>query len=49
MLIAMQYHPYPPLRVRATEIDLKAVEFISSLIRWIGDTYESLMAVGNIK
>ena len=39
MIIDVQYQPYPPLRALATEMALKAVEFISSLVRWIDDTY----------
>ena len=49
MIIAMQYQSYPPVRSLDTEMALKAVEFISALVRWIDDNYESLLAVGNIK
>ena len=45
----MKYHPYPPLRTLTTEMTLKAVEFISALVTWIDDTYESLLVGGNIK
>ena len=31
------------------EIDLRLVELVSALVRWIDDTYESLLAGGNIK
>ena len=49
MIIAMQYQSYPPVRSLDTEMALKAVEFISVLVRWIDDNHESLLAVGNIK
>ena len=48
-IIAIKYQPYPLLRALATEMTLKAVELISVLISWIDDTYESLLAVSNIK
>ena len=45
----MKYHPYPLLRTLTTEMTLKSVEFISALVTWIDDTYESLLVGGNIK
>ena len=49
MIITMQYHSYPPLRALTTEITLRAIKFISTLVMWIDDTYESLIAGGNVK
>ena len=49
MIITVQYNSYPPLRALATKMTLKAVGFISALVRWIGDTYELLLLGGNVK
>ena len=49
MIITMQYHTYPPLRALATEMALKAVKFISAIVGWVDNTYESLFVLGNIK
>ena len=49
IIIIMEYQTYPLLRALATEMALKAVIFISALVIWIDDTYESLLAGGNIK
>ena len=49
MIITIKYQSYPHLRALVTEISLKSIEFISTLIGWIGDTYESLLTRGNIK
>ena len=49
MIIEMQYQTYLPLSSQATETALKAIRFISALFRWVDDTYESLLAGGNIK
>ena len=49
IIIAMKYQPSPPLRAMATEMALKTVKFISILVRWIDDTYESLLVGVNMK
>ena len=45
----MKYQSYLPLRSMATEMTLNVIKLISSIFRWIDDTYESLMAGGYIK
>ena len=49
MIIAMQCQPHPPLRALTTEVALQAITFISALVMWIDDTYESILEGGNIK
>ena len=49
MVISVQYQPYPHIRALDTAMALKALEFISALVRWIDDTYESLLVGGNTK
>ena len=46
IIISMEYQTYPLLRALATEMALEAVEFISSLVRWIDDTYKLLLVGG---
>ena len=33
----------------ATETDIRLVEFVSALVRWVDDTYESLIYGGTVK
>ena len=49
MIITVQYNSYPPLRALATEMALKAIEFISALVSWIDDTYGLLLSGGTVK
>ena len=48
-IVAMQYQPHPMIRALATEMELKAVKLISTIFRWINDTYKLLLVGGNIK
>ena len=39
LIITEQYQRHPFLKVLATEMDHRSVEFISDLVRWVDDTY----------
>ena len=47
--IAELYKRHLSLKALATEMALRLVELLSSLVHWVDDTYESLIAVGNVK
>ena len=49
LIIAEQYQRHPSLKALATEMDIRSVEFVSALFRWVDYTYESLLAGGNVK
>ena len=49
IIITMKYQSYPPLRPMTTEMALKNISFISAIVRWIDDNYESLQEGGNTK
>ena len=44
-----QYQCHPSLKALATEMDLRPVEFVSALVRWVDDTFESLLSGVNVK
>ena len=49
LIIMEQYQRPPSLKALDTEMALRSVEFVSYLVRWVDDTYESLLAGGNAK
>ena len=49
LIIAEQYQCHPYLKALATEMALRSVEFVSDLVRWVDDTYESLHDGCNVK
>ena len=49
LIIAEQYQNNPYIKALDKEIDLRLVELVSALARWIDDKYESLLYGGNIK
>ena len=49
LITAEQYQRHLSLKALSTEMALRSVEFVSDLVRWFDDTYESLSAVGNAK
>ena len=49
LIIVEQYQRPPSLKALDMEMALRSVEFVSDLVRWVDDTYESLLAGGNPK
>ena len=49
LIPAEKYQRHPYLKVLATEMSLRQVQFVSALIRWVDGTYESFLAGGNVK
>ena len=49
LIIAEKYQRHPSLKALATEMDLRLVEFVSALVRWVDYTYESLLTGGSVK
>ena len=49
LIIAEQYQCHSSLKALDMEMALRLVEFVSALVRWVDDTYESLLAGGNVK
>ena len=49
LIIAEQYQNHPSLKALDIDIALSLVEFVSDLVRWVDYTYNSLLAVGNVK
>ena len=49
LIIMDQYQSHMSLKGLATEMDLRLVEFVSVLVRWVDDIFESLIDEGNGK
>ena len=49
LIIADQYQRHLSLKALAKYMALRSVEFVSALVCWIDDTYESLLTGGNSK
>ena len=49
LILAEKYQCHPYLKELATEMDLRSVEFVLSLVRWVYNKYESLLPGGYIK
>ena len=49
LIIAEKYQRHSYLKALATEMDLRLLGFVSVLVRWVDDTYESLISGVNIK
>ena len=49
LIIAEKYNHHPSLTALAIDMALRLVEFVSDLVHWVDDTYESLLAGGNAK
>ena len=49
IIVADQYQSPPSLKSLTTEMVPSSVEFVSALVLWVDDTYESLLSGGNFK
>ena len=49
LIITNKYQHHLSLKALSKEMALRLIEFFSALVCWFDDTYESLIAGGNVK
>ena len=49
LIITDKYQRRLSLKALATDMVIRSVEFVSDLVRWVDDTYESLIYGGTVK
>ena len=49
LVLAEKYQHHPSLKALDTERALRSIDFVSTLVRWVDDTYKSILAGVNFK